>query len=995
MRPPKLDRRSQDHVYQRALALARATMPDWSYGFGPGPDYFSRADVGLALFKLFAELHGKLAGPLNGVPDKYALAFWDFLGVGLRPPTAAEAPLVFVPATDRAARIPAETIVIATGVPNIQFETAADLVLLPVSVAAGHAVRPAADSVVDYSTRIGGQGEPFPLFAHDPAEQPIVHALHMADPQFDFTGLTGSLTITLEGVNLYRRFFESWSDAQGVAVLPQFEVVAYDTLTITFADLPALPAGSVGGQAGNWLSVMPQQNVRIFGFQQEILPQIYSVLATINLTAIAPDASYFNNAAVDLKKGGQPFGATPAVQDAFYLASKGCFSKTGAAITLDFTLTPVTPPGTVTLAWEYWSGKAWTAISDLLDGTANLTRPGKVTFTCPQIFSTSVNNKANYWIRVRIAAGGYGSPASARTTIPAEKVVDGALAPYITERLAAIAALKQQGITFGIQYQPASFTPPFIRTLTIDCMSMKQPDTLMAQNGAVYAPMARTPYIPCDEQEATFYLGLSIANFAAVAEQSLTLFFAPVGAADPGLLPQTREGMRASIAAGAPSAALRLSYLANGGWKPLYAVNVKNDARAEGIISVRLPLDFAPASLFGQELYWLRVLPPEDIDYQVPDMVGIFANAVAAFNAVTHRDVILGSSTGAPVQTFAFPNVPVLNGAVVDVLEPRTLTPLYASAAEPAQDQAQSQAANPAPSGDLALGWRTWTEVSNFDFSGPASRHFILDHTTGVLAFGDGVHGMVPPQGVDNIRATYFQAGGGIIGNVDAGALDALHRLDPAVRSVGNVLPAAGGVAADEIAELKVRAPDQVKSQDRAVTCADFSALAIAASQQVARATCASDATGRILVSILPNAPGQTPLPNFDLLDRVAGYLRQRCLPQVRDLVLIRGPDYVDLNATAEIVPAASASRSTLSAAAAAAFQAYLNPLTGGAGRQGWSFGSRAHASDLARALGGIDQVNTVGRVTFDQGASSIGYSANQLPQPGTLTIEFVNADAI
>ena len=60
----------------------------------------------------------------------------------------------------------------------------------------------------------------------------------------------------------------------------------------------------------------------------------------------------------------------------------------------------------ITLAWEYWNGSAWAAVSGLSDGTSELTADGSVTWTIPGGWVTkSVNSVTQYWLRLTFTAG--------------------------------------------------------------------------------------------------------------------------------------------------------------------------------------------------------------------------------------------------------------------------------------------------------------------------------------------------------------------------------------------------------------------------------------------------------------------------------------------------------------------------------------------------------------------------------------------------------------
>jgi hypothetical protein len=981
--PPVLDQRTPSDIYAAALADARAKLTGWSAGFGPSPQYFDRSDVGLVLFKLFADLFGKLITSLNGVPGKYQMAFWDFLGLTLRAPQPAEAPLAVTPAIDAAFALQRGTRVVASSTPGVVFETAEDLNVLPVRVAAAYGLRPGADAYADFTAQAGGQGDPFPLFADTPSQQPLTHALYFSDPTWDFSGQTGELSLTFEGANLYQRFFADWSNGAGATLLPAYATPGYDRLTITFGDLPDLGQGEVNGQSGRWLRTAPAPGVRVVAFQEDALPEIYSVASQVTLRGLAADTALYNSQTVDLKKGGRPFGTAPALQDAFYLSSKAAFSKPQARVTLNFTVQPATPPGPVTLVWEYWNGGGWIAFP-VEDGTNNLTVSGAVQFVCPQIISTSVNNTPGSWIRARIAAGGYGSPAGMVVTEPAAEVIDGVLGPYVSDKTGATAALQAQGINFGYVYQPASYAPPFVSALTIDCVAVKRPESILSQNGFEYAPLASRPYTPAPQDSPGFNLGLDAPHYdAEVAGRLLTLFFAPAGAADPDLLP--RPG--SSVSEGVGAATLQLLYRGANGWSPVTTAPGRRISRAEGVVTIECPRDFVPTTLFGQTLYWLGLQAPA-AGGPTPEVGGVYVNVIPAFNAVTQTDTILGSSTGGPSQSFPFPQKPVLEGTDLQVLEPSP------PALDPDAEADQAGTTPPAETPDSQT-WVRWREVSNFDFSLPRSRHYVIDHDSGVVTFGDGVRGMIPPEGRRNIQAVAWRSGGGPAGNLPAGALDRLQKTDSRVSAVANVLPGVGGIASDQPEALLRLAPGQVRSQDRAVTSADFADLALGASQDVARSTCLDSDLGRITLCILPNVATQTPTPDYGLLSAVQAFVTARMPPLLAPLLKVTGPTYTSIDARVSVIPQPGAARLQVTKAISEAYADFLAPIDGGPAAAGWDFGARVEAASVAEALGGVTGVAFVDGLTLGTDQSAVSLGPDQLPAPGAVTVEFVDADAV
>ncbi len=116
--------------------------------------------------------------------------------------------------------------------------------------------------------------------------------------------------------------------------------------------------------------------------------------------------------------------------------------------------------------------------------------------------------------------------------------------------------------------------------------------------------------------------------------------------------------------------------------------------------------------------------------------------------------------------------------------------------------------------------------------SGPDERGFVAEaeHDGRVrLRFGDGTYGRRPSAG--SVFQARYRIGNGRTGNVAAGAIAHLVGDDPALAGIDatgvrNPLPAAGGVDPEEAAQVRRRAPQAFRRQERAVTPADYVAVA-------------------------------------------------------------------------------------------------------------------------------------------------------------------------
>ena len=108
--------------------------------------------------------------------------------------------------------------------------------------------------------------------------------------------------------------------------------------------------------------------------------------------------------AADLGGGGDVnlLPGTPAVNDAFY------FGHTSKFDTIDILIT--TAGSGNTLAWEYWDGDSWEAVTGLADGSAAFSKAFlcRVTFTIPGDWATTTVDSQGpyYYIRARVSGAG-------------------------------------------------------------------------------------------------------------------------------------------------------------------------------------------------------------------------------------------------------------------------------------------------------------------------------------------------------------------------------------------------------------------------------------------------------------------------------------------------------------------------------------------------------------------------------------------------------------
>jgi hypothetical protein len=172
-----------------------------------------------------------------------------------------------------------------------------------------------------------------------------------------------------------------------------------------------------------------------------------------------------------------------------------------------------------------------------------------------------------------------------------------------------------------------------------------------------------------------------------------------------------------------------------------------------------------------------------------------------------------------------------------------------------------------------------------------------------------------------------------------------------------------------EIAEEVPKAILQLRKLERAVSCADFEALALEADARVARARCLPrrnldldperEKAGHVSLVILPRANPAPDLPG--LIAAVENDLAPRLLLTTQLHVV--GPQFLTVAIEATIVPTSDELEADLKQRVVDAVKSFLDPLAGGEDRRGWPFGRNVFVSEifsLLDLLQGVDYVTAI-----------------------------------
>ncbi|MGB8217830.1 MAG: putative baseplate assembly protein [Candidatus Methanoperedens sp.] len=384
----------------------------------------------------------------------------------------------------------------------------------------------------------------------------------------------------------------------------------------------------------------------------------------------------------------------------------------------------------------------------------------------------------------------------------------------------------------------------------------------------------------------------------------------------------------------------------------------------------------APADLterycfeFEKEYCWIRARLDKGTYDNPPRLRGIYTNTIWAYNRITVGDEILGSSDGKTSQVFNFSHYPVLPGQKVLVME-ISLTDEEKTTIR-SEEGEDAILEIPDDAGNVIGYWVRWHEKNYLYASGPHSRHYVIDRNNGVITFGDGERGMIPPAEKDNIRCSY-QYGGGSKGNgAEAQTINKLRTAFSFIKSVTNYEGADGGGEQETLDMLRERGPQTIKHRDRAVTYEDFEWLVMEASPKVAKVKCLPTTDpgknfrpGWITMIVVPDErENPKPVPSQGLINEVQDYIFNRTstyLTTYPSQITLIGPGYIQVGVEAKVHFTSVADAKIIEGKIIENLKRFFHPLIGGPEKEGWDFGRNVYISQVYEVIESTDGVDYV-----------------------------------
>ncbi len=826
MNRPLLDARSPGAIREQIRALARSYTPEWRYEG-------TEDDPGAAIAELFAEMYGQSVDRLNALPEKLYIEFLNMIGYREPGPRSAEGTVCFTPQSNIT-----EPFTVAAGTQlftpdgegeNIVFETERTIQVSPARLADIYYVDGEGDSIrrLDLSER--------PQRFFEPAGEELQsHRFQLGEDDVLRLGCPARITavfrqeggLQAEAARTLADGGLRWTFRHEGEDIPFDEVREENGTLILEKRNKLMPEADESGHICICCSGHPDAELRIDTMEISSEP----------LAPCEPRSLYYGDLPILPEEGGYCFGRRPALYNTFYLCCDDALTKRGADAVLhlelafivdepasqsaryDFTQAIIDKQSAVEqkpddvavtqVVWEYFNGIGWKHLAVTGDRNPfSAQRDGAldVRFRVPEdVEEAEVNAETGYFLRVR--------------------VVD-VSNPYSNYQRWIVPFVKSASFQWSYS----------VRRKPVWCFSENNGLHRSVEDAHRVSHLGFPALTPMAPERAAMYFRFGSSPHA----MPLSLRFQVEG----------RSRLRGQ---------LLWEYWNGKDFEPVRTVDQTDRLLHSGEMFLFLPARVPEAELFGVSGCWLRMSRSSNEVGVMPTVASVTENAVSASQRQREADQVFDTEIYEAGKRLQLLNLPVQECRVwVDELSgisDAELERLLREMPERVQREWEDHS--------LRRCWVEWTRVEDLALAGPEQRVFTLDPFQGVVTFGDGSQGKVPPSGDHNIRVQYSSGGGGR-GNVPAGVIRSLLTALPEVSDVRNLTAMSGGTGRLTLEEIEERGSRFLHNRGRASGRRDYEELVREKFPQVNHVRCFSGrdergnrAPGHVAVVIAGFGPG-------------------------------------------------------------------------------------------------------------------------------------------
>ncbi len=444
------------------------------------------------------------------------------------------------------------------------------------------------------------------------------------------------------------------------------------------------------------------------------------------------------------------------------------------------------------------------------------------------------------------------------------------------------------------------------------------------------------------ERGSKIYLGFNSVS----PEETLRLTFHIYDSDLPNPPPGALNGENCAII---PSAGLAWEFYSDKCWKIIEQVDDHTFALTKsGFVKITIPEEMSCSQLdeIESELQppdtrsfcWIRVTVKEP-GYEIsPRIESVLVNTVSASQVETIENK-QASGDGLPFQSIKLNKSPLLKGSLEVMVF------------------------------DENSGWIKWQETEGFDASNPNDMHYTVDAINGIIRFGDGINGSIPPKDENNIKIVRYISSEGDAGNIQADTINKIPSLELCDVTIQSHSPAGGGKDPESLDSAKIRARRDLKKPFRAITTDDYKSLVISTPcLRIARVEVLPmyhpkfsvvKMPGAVTIVVVPyilkDSENHLPVPSKGFLKTICNHLKDKRLISTNLHVI--GPQFIKITIKTDISIDSRKSPETVRGDVVQALKDFLSPLKDDLDNKGWPLGRDVYRSEVYQAINSVDGV--------------------------------------
>ncbi|MCH5281440.1 MAG: baseplate J/gp47 family protein [Lachnospiraceae bacterium] len=930
-----------EDVVKRIADIASNYTPEWNFSI-------EDPDIGSALAYVYADMTEDTLKHMEQIHDKNCLAFFNSIGARQQNAACAKGTVVFrlVQGAPGGTEVDAHTGITAKGSEDeggpVRFETEEDLYVTPAQPVCLYLTDGYHDGIYKLSDDLTKQDDPIVLF-QEKGENLQKHEMYLAhDEVLDITGETWIKVsfYARKGKRVKDQLLQSLTDIQIAEFsywtgdgFQKFSKASYEEGSLYLHKEAALPAFAKMSMEGMENYVIRCQVKDIEKTGPVSVEEIRFQSKGRNLRP-----QYIYGASMECSvKEFLPFGERLNLYEEVYFGSKEALTKRGAKVTfsfrLDFVKVPLeTAMEEQTVEWK-WIMKPSEFFMD-----------PEYDITVEEVIWEYYNGSG--WSRLfpekeysnifGVSPKDHGRQKTMTFICPedmAPVLINSCETCYIRARIVRIKNLYKMK---GNYVMPLMGNPVF--SYDYD-QAEKLPHMIVTENNG-----KRCTYAGGESKKNGQIINLFTQ--LPIKEKALYLGFSlpPIGS------PIRMLWMMEDTLIG-QTGSLLWEYESSRGFSELNMADLTDHLSRSGLITFVGQEDFCKTSHFGQDMYWIR-LRDEGGSYleqnekrSYPVLKKLWMNAVAIRHM--EREVTERFTLSYFEEDCSFK---LMHGNIDEMF------------VEVLEDNGKEE------------NWVVWEEVLDTLLEPPGKRVYEVDRINGILRFGNGTHGRIPPTDKFEGIRVHYKCGGGSKGNIEVGKVDKLNRTVGFVSSITNPMALWGGLDAETPKEAVKRNSARLRHMDRAVTARDYEELAMEASGALQKVRCfggknanGEEEIGAVTLVIYPRNLKNDKNLFYAVQEEIRRHLEPRMDPGIlaKRQFYITGPKLVEVEVKAEVTVGDFQDIFKVRRKASEHIRTFLDPIRGHFDGGGFEIGEFPDAMQLQNILKEIPQILWISKIYF------------------------------